>query len=327
MRIRIPRGWEIPEREAASEEVFLDRRRFLAQAGLGALSLALPACAAPSAAARAYTPPAVRAAVKDLYPAKRDGRFTLDRPLTFEGATATLNNFYEFTESKTEVWKSAERLTIHPWTIEVAGLVEKPFTLDVDALVRKLPLEERLYRHRCVEAWAMAVPWTGLPLRRFVEMCRPLASATHLRMVSFHRPSEAPGQLKIWYPWPYYEALTLEEATNELSFLATGVYGHELPPQNGAPIRLVTPWKYGLKSIKSIVRFEFTPGRPATFWAAMSPGTYGFFSNVMPTVPHPNWKQETETMLGTLEKRATLPFNGYGKWVAPLYPDVQLRVT
>lgn len=323
MLIRRPRGWEIAERDATPEALYLDRRAWL----LGLGSVLASACGRPGKDALAYVPPPVRDAVKDLYPAKRDERFQLDRAVTHEGVAATHNNFYELTEDKGSVWKVARKLTTHPWRIQVTGLVERPFELDVDELVRKLPLVERLYRHRCVETWAMAVPWTGIPLRAFVDLCKPRFEATHLRMVSFQRPGEAPGQRAFWRPWPYHEALTLEEARNELAFLATGIYGHELPAQHGAPVRLVTPWKYGLKSIKSIARFEFTPGRPGTFWTALAPTEYGFFSNVMPTVPHPRWSQERETLIGSLERRRTEPFNGYGEWVAALYPREQTALT
>lgn len=347
MRIRRRKGWEIPEREATPEAEYLaaprvgsavlTRRRFLSggAAGLGAVgaagigSLLASACPGSSRAdGESYVPPPIRPAVKGLYPAKRNPKFALDRPLTDETVAATHNNFYEFTEDKRGVWKAAKGFTTHPWAIEVSGRVEKPFTIDVDDLARKLGVEERLYRLRCVEAWAMAVPWTGVSLRAVVDFCKPTADATHLRMVSFKRPSEASGQLKPWYPWPYFEALSLAEARNELAFLATGIYGHELPAQHGAPIRLVAPWKYGLKSIKSIVRLEFTAAQPGTFWNALQPTEYGWYSNVNPDVPHPRWSQASETMIGTGERRVTLPYNGYAEWVAALYPpESRTRIT
>jgi sulfoxide reductase catalytic subunit YedY len=187
-------------------------------------------------------------------------------------------------------------------------------------LLKKMPVEERLYRHRCVERWAMAVPWTGFPMKAFVDFARPLAKARFVRMVSFLRPHEAPGQAQAtWYPWPYFEGLTLAEANNELSFLVTGMYGKDLPKQNGAPLRLAVPWKYGYKSAKAIVRFEFTDKQPGTFWNTVAPTEYDFWSNVNPKVPHPRWSQAQEEMIGTREIRPTLMYNGYGEFVAHLY--------
>ncbi len=196
----------------------------------------------------------------------------------------------------------------------------KPKEMDVDELLARMPVEERLYRHRCVEAWAMAVPWTGFPMRELVKWAEPTSAARFVRMVSFQRPDQAPGQKNTpWYPWPYFEGLTLAEATHELAFLVCGIYGHTLPVQHGAPLRLATPWKYGFKSIKSIVLFEFTDRRPRTFWNDVAPAEYDFFANVNPRVPHPRWSQATERMIGTNERRPTQPFNGYGEWVAGLY--------
>jgi sulfoxide reductase catalytic subunit YedY len=203
--------------------------------------------------------------------------------------------------------------------VEVAGLVVRPRTYDIDDLVRAFPLEERVYRHRCVEAWAMAVPWTGFPLAALIQSAEPLPAARFVRFVSFHRPSQAGGQSDRSQPWPYNEGLTLDEATNELAFIATGMYGHPLLKQHGAPVRLVVPWKYGFKSAKSIVRVELTARQPATFWNTMAPHEYDFAANVNPDVPHPRWSQRTERMLGTDEVRPTQLYNGYGEWVAKLY--------
>ncbi len=329
--IRIQRRYSLPEREATPEEVFLNRRRFLAtlgSAGLGAIAgltagglLGCSRADEPGAAA-AGGPPSPAGApspLASLYPAARNSKYVLDRPLTTEKLAARYNNFYEFTEAKDQVWKLAEKLTTRPWALEIRGLVARPRTIDVDDLVRKMRLEERLYRHRCVEAWSMAVPWTGFPLADFVRFAEPLASARHVRFVSFLRPAEAPGQKHDWYPWPYYEALTLAEATNELALLATGIYGHELPPQHGAPIRLVTPWKYGFKSIKSIAVVEFTDEKPRTFWNDEVPAEYDFIANVTPEIPHSRWSQATEQMIGEMLRRKTLLYNGYGEYVAKLY--------
>jgi len=335
MLIPTRRGFELPERLATPEDVFLARRKFLRTAGLAGVGALALGCspgqgrAADGAAAAAGTglrgADAVREAMRlhaGVYPAPRDARFTLDRPLTDETAAASYTNFYEFKNDKELVASRAAELTLRPWTVEVAGLVEKPFLIDVDMLLRKLPAEERLYRHRCVETWAMAVPWTGIPMKAFVERCRPRSAARFVRFVSFLRPAEAIGQREDrWYPWPYFEGLRLDEATNELTLLATGIYGKPLPPQHGAPIRVVTPWKYGYKSIKSVVRVEFVEEQPPTFWNDLQPTEYDFLSNVNPAVPHPRWSQASERMLGTGERRPTQAYNGYGEWVAQLYPS------
>jgi sulfoxide reductase catalytic subunit YedY len=201
--------------------------------------------------------------------------------------------------------------------------VEKPFEIGFDDLIRKMPLEERLYRLRCVEAWAMAVPWTGFPMKAFLDFAKPLGSAKYLKMQTFLDKSVAPGQRQIWYPWPYTEGLTIQEGANELSFLVTGVYGKPLWNQFGAPLRLAVPWKYGFKSVKSLVRFSFTEERPKSFWEALQASEYGFWANVNPKVPHPRWSQATERVLGTDDQRPTVIFNGYGEYVADLYKGLE----
>jgi sulfoxide reductase catalytic subunit YedY len=202
-------------------------------------------------------------------------------------------------------------------------MVEKPMQLGIDDLLKRVQLEERLYRHRCVEAWSMAVPWTGFPLKALVDMARPLAGATYLRMETFHDAKVAPGQKQFWYPWPYTEGVTMAEATNELAFLVTGMYGKPVPRQDGAPLRLALPWKYGFKSVKSIVKFNFTDKRPVTFWQKLEESEYGFWANVNPEVPHPRWSQASERVLGLDERRPTLLFNGYGEHVAALYDGIR----
>jgi len=247
----------------------------------------------------------------------RNPRFTLDRALTVETVAARHNIFDELAGEKDKVEAAARGFRTDPWRIHVGGLVKTPLNLEVADLVRRFGVEERLYRHRCVETWAMAVPWTGFPLRKLVELAKPLAAAKFVRMVSFARSEEAPG----WYAsrrvFPYYEGLSLAEATHELAFLATGIYGHKLPPQHGAPLRLVVPWKYGFKSIKSIVAFQFTRERPGTFWNELAPHNYSFDSNVDPAGGPGD--QTTEKMLGSEESRPTQPYNGYGALVAQLY--------
>jgi len=312
MLIKIKRGWEIPESAATPESLVLNRRQFLAGSAVGAIALGAGAHAA--LAADAPDPSA------KLYPAARSMRYRLDRELTDERMATTYNNYYEFGSSKNVV-AQAQALQVRPWEIKIDGMVEKPMTLAIDDLLKSVELEERLYRHRCVEAWSMAVPWTGFPLKALVEMAKPLASAKYVRMETFKNPTVATGQKASWYPWPYVEGLTIAEATNELALLATGVYGKPLPKQMGAPLRLAVPWKYGFKSIKGIVRFNFTDQRPKTFWEEVQGSEYGFWANVNPQVRHPRWSQATEQSLGG-ERVATLMYNGYGEFVADLYKDM-----
>jgi len=305
------RGWELPESEATPEAVFRDRRRFIQAAALGSIAAAAGPFAAPAAAADDPT--------ADLYPAAQNPAYTLDRPLTPEDVATTYNNFYEFGSSK-GIWKRArDNLRIRPWTVRIDGDVEEPFEIGFDDLVRRMGVEERLYRHRCVEAWAMAVPWSGFPMAKLVAFAKPLAKAKYVRMETFHDPDMASGQKEFWYPWPYVEGVTIEEATNELAFIVTGLYGKPVPAQNGAPLRLALPWKYGFKSIKSIVRFTFTDKRPKSFWEEVQGREYGFWANVNPEVRHRRWSQATERMIGTDERRPTLLYNGYGEFVAHLY--------
>ena len=285
------------EAEATPEARYLARRDFLRAlgiAGLGALGLAR--------GSRATGPPALT--------------------VTDEAAAARFNNFYEFTPNKKEVWRLAERLRTSPWSVEIGGLVAVPRTVDVADLARRFGEEERVYRHRCVEAWSAVIPWRGFPLRKLLDWARPLGSARYVAFTTFLDPDVAPGQARRpdW-PWPYTEGLTMEEAANDLAFLATGCYGKPLPKSMGAPVRLVVPWKYGFKSIKSIVRITFTRTRPSTFWTTLAPREYGFTSNVSPGTPHARWSQATEWRIDTGERVPTLPYNGYGEWVAGMYRD------
>jgi methionine sulfoxide reductase catalytic subunit len=311
MLTRRRRGWELPESRATDEALYWRRRELVKGIAAGSILLALPACNSESVAEE----PGLAA---ELYPAKRDDRYGLDRQITAEELATSYNNFYEFGSHK-QIASAAQDLRLRPWQVAIDGMVERELTFDAEELIRKLPLEERLYRHRCVEAWSMAVPWTGFPLAALVAMARPLGSARYLRMETFHRPDEAPGQRASWYPWPYVEGLTMAEATNELAFIATGLYGKPIPKQNGAPSRLVTPWKYGFKSVKSIVRFTFTDQRPVSFWETIQASEYGFWANVNPDVPHPRWSQAQEKPLGGDERVPTLLFNGYAEFVADLY--------
>ncbi|MEZ2406671.1 sulfoxide reductase catalytic subunit YedY [Bosea sp. OAE752] len=312
MLIKRRAGWELPESEATPEGAFLNRRQLMA-AGAGLIAgAALPRPAA------AQTPDPTL----DLYPAKRNEAFKIDVPLTKAEDAANYNNFYEFGMSK-DIVDASQRLATRPWSIQVDGLVEKPFEIGFDDLARKLPLEERLYRFRCVEAWAMAVPWTGIPLKSFVNLAKPLSGAKYIRFETFLNPRVAPGQNQRWYPWPYVEGLTIAEAANDLPLLVTGIYGKPLPTQHGAPLRLITPWKYGFKSVKSIRKISFVAERPKTFWEALQASEYGFWANVNPAVPHPRWSQASEQVLGSRDRRPTLIYNGYGEQVAGLYKGLE----
>jgi methionine sulfoxide reductase catalytic subunit len=310
------RGWEIPESRATPESVCLSRRNLIgAVAGLAAGTLA-PQIASAQRVTDIPDP------TKDLYPAKRNEKYAIgNRTITPEEINANYNNFYEYGAVK-NVAKAAQALVIRPWTIKIDGMVEKPFEIAIDDLIRKMPLEERLYRHRCVEAWSMTIPWTGFPLAKLVELAKPLGSAKYVEMQTF-QDKVAPGFRQSWYPWPYTEGLTIEEANNELAFLVTGMYGKPPLKQMGAPLRLAVPWKYGFKSVKSIVRFSFTDKRPKTFWEGLQSSEYGFWANVNPEVPHPRWSQATEEDIGTKERIPTVLFNGYAEYVAHLYKGLE----
>jgi sulfoxide reductase catalytic subunit YedY len=311
------RGWEIPESCATPEHLFFDRRAFLAATGAGvALAAGTPAFAMAQRVGDIPDPSA------GLYPAKRNEKFVLDRDVTPEKVNTNYNNFYEYNPTK-NVAREAQQLRIRPWTVKIDGMVEKPQDVAVDDLLKAMPIEERLYRHRCVEAWGMAVPWSGFALASLVKFAKPLSSATYLQMETFMDPSMAPGQRSPIYPWPYVEGLSMAEATNELAFLVIGAYGKPVPKQMGAPLRLAVPWKYGFKSIKSIVRFTFTDKRPKGLWEALQSSEYGFWANVNPQVPHPRWSQASEEVIGTGERRPTLLFNGYGEYVADMYKGLE----
>lgn len=308
--VRVRRSWTIPESYATPEDVFLQRRDVLKTFGMGALAFG------------AVTSLSCNAHAGGLYPAKRNEAFKLDRDITPEEINGAYNNFYEFGSHK-QIADAAQALVTSPWEIAIGGEVEKPFMIDFADLEKRIPLEERLYRHRCVEAWSMTVPWTGFPLSKLVELARPLSSAKYIRFETFLDPSMASGQKQVWYPWPYVEGLTMAEAANELAFMVTGAYGKPLAKQFGAPLRLALPWKYGFKSIKSIRRIDFVSERPKSFWEQISPQEYGFWANVNPDVPHPRWSQATEKVLHTGEQVPTLLFNGYGEQVAGLYAGLE----
>lgn len=311
MLIKRTKGWELPEREATPESAYLNRRALVSAMGLGAvsgaLSLGLPGIA------RADDDPSAK-----LYPARKNDTFGAPSPVTAEKLSTTYNNFYEFTDDK-NIWRAAQKLPVRPWTIKVSGLVEKPFEIDIDSLLAKMSLEERVYRHRCVETWSMVVPWSGFAMKSLVELCKPASGAKYVVMQTLSKPSVMPGQKDFVYPWPYTEGLAMDEAMHDLCFVATGLYGKPLPKQNGAPIRLVSPWKYGFKNVKSIVSIEFSDKRPVSFWEKLNSDEYGFWANVNPQVPHPRWSQATEKPLGTSDRVPTQLYNGYAEFVSSLY--------
>ena len=271
-----------------------------------------------AAGAMAVGPAIARAdvAVPDVKPGPD---FKPGRALTEEKYATTYNNYYEFGESK-NIWRDAQALKQRPWSIRLEGMLKQPRTLDIDDLLKQVSLEERIYRHRCVETWAMTVPWTGFPLAALVKLAEPLGSAKYV-VFETAQDKVMSGLDSPFYPWPYLEGVTIEEANNDLAFIATGMYGKPLPPQNGGPFRLTVPWKYGFKSAKAIVKITFTDKRPQTFWEALGPSEYGVWAIVNPAVPHPRWSQATERLLGSDERVPTQLFNGYADQVASLYVD------
>ncbi len=319
--------WQGRAQDITDEQIWMNRRTWLRWAGhsllggalLGNLESPLLAQQGKKAASPG-TRPSSRPRTRTQTPWKNPKFRNAGRPLSKEELVTTWNNFYEFSLQKGEVHKLVQPFKTSPWAVEIKGLLKKPGTYGVDDLQKLVRPEERIYRFRCVEAWAMTVPWIGIPLGQLCKKLGVSDKARYVRFVSFQRPKEAPG-FKAYphYPWPYHEALRMDEAMNELTLLGTGIYGKPLPKQNGAPIRLIVPWKYGLKNIKSIVRIEFLAKRPNTFWHEAVPHEYSWLSNVDPRVPHPRWSQATERLLGSDRKVQTLPFNGYGAFVAKLY--------
>ena len=315
-------GWHFPERLITPESVFLDRRHFLARLGLagaGLLSAASIGCAKEEAPG---APKIGASSAASKYPAKRNPQFNPNWKLTNEEAAASLNNFYEFFPNRaTDIRKLTGKFITLPWPVEITGLIEKPMTLDAADIVSMFDLEERVYRFRCVEAWAMIVPWTGFPLSKLIEKVSPKAEAKFLRFETFNRPDQAPGMARTLnsYPWPYFDGLRMDEALHPLTMVVTGIYGKPLPKQHGAPLRIIVPWKYGYKSIKSIVKIQFIDKQPKIFWEALQPAEYPFESNVDPSIPHPRWSQATERLIDSGDRVKTLPYNGYADQVAKLY--------
>ena len=319
-QIHIKKDWKISENLATPESAYMRRREFLKGTVLTtAATIGVLYGCGPSSPPNALPEVKWSELEKSIYPAKRNPAYELDRPITAEKIAATYNNFYEFGTDKIDPVHYAQKLNTRPWAVQVGGLVNKPTTFDIDDLLKTMPIEERVLRLRCVEAWAMAVPWIGFAFRELLKQVELKPEATHVRLEAFYQPFTAQGQLEFWEPWPYVEGLTIKEAMNELAFLATGIYGHPLPKQHGAPIRLVVPWKYGFKNIKSIVKIELVNYRPATFWNTLQGLEYDFTANVDPRIPHPRWPQTQEKMIDTGDIRPTLPYNGYGDLVGHLY--------
>jgi len=310
MPIRLPP--RIPPSAITDEKVWRNRRRLLKAAGaaglgLGAVGLASALSGRPEAGPQ-------RSVAGGLEPT----------PWKY---VTRYNNFYELGTSKQDPAENAHYLKTRPWSLEVSGACERPGVVDIEEILR-IPTEERIYRFRCVEAWAMVVPWEGFELRRLLSRFRPTSKAKYVEFRTLYDPERMPGQKRDILPWPYVEGLRMDEAMHPLTLIATGLYGKPLPAQNGAPLRLVVPWKYGFKSIKSIVSIRFTENQPLNTWRRLAPDEYGFYANVNPEVDHPRWSQKRERMLGEglfAEKRPTLPFNGYGDEVAHLYRGMDLR--
>jgi len=308
--------------EITPESVYRSRRKFMqGVAALALSSAALVACGkgptptpAPDAAQGTPVPPQAKATTDEL-----------GDPLTPYEAITHYNNYYEFSMDKEAVARLARNLRVSPWTVTVGGLVHRPKTYDVADLIRRFGQEERVYRLRCVEGWSMVIPWLGFPLASLLKEVEPTSQAKYVRFEALFDPEQMPGQKNAWYNWPYVEGLRLDEAMHDLTILATGLYGKPLPPQDGAPLRLVVPWKYGFKSIKAIVKIDLVEEEPTSLWMAAAPHEYGFYANVNPAVPHPRWSQATERRIGELGRRKTLPFNGYADAVAHLYAGMDLR--
>ncbi len=312
---------DIKSSEITDEQNYWNRRNFIRGAILAgtvtATGLLYRALNTPGREARKLDPAELQARGGYLTP---EGEAAND----FEDIT-NYNNFYEFSTDKQSVARRARNFVTRPWTVEVGGLVHKPKTFDLDEILKLAPLEDRVYRFRCVEAWSMVIPWLGFPLAELLKQVEPMADAGYVKFFTLFDPERMPNQTRDVLPWPYIEGLRMDEAMHPLTLLASGLYGKNLPPQNGAPLRLVVPWKYGFKSIKSIVKILLVKDQPVSTWSAVGPDEYGFYSNVNPKVSHPRWSQATERRIGEFGLRDTLMFNGYGDQVAGLYAGIDLK--
>jgi len=317
----------IPSSEITPFSTYVNRRSFI-KGGIAAASLLSTGVAYRTlnrvGSAEVETPKIVGISTS-VETNDKDSGFRVDEPMTTLQNISNYNNFYEFTTDKEGVAAAAAGFVSKPWQVSVEGLVHKPKVFDVDELTKAFPIEERVYRMRCVEGWSMVIPWTGFPLAKLLARVEPLGNAKYVAFETLVDPKRMPGQRFGVLPWPYVEGLRLDEAMHPLTLMAIGLYGHELPSQNGAPIRLVVPWKYGFKGIKSIVKITLTDKRPPTTWNLSASSEYGFYSNVNPEVDHPRWSQATEQRIGESGRRPTLMFNGYGPQVAHLYSGMDLR--
>jgi sulfoxide reductase catalytic subunit YedY len=306
---------KIRSSEITPESLYLNRREFLKGMGIiSASSLILAACGGQSVSSTAIP--------TQVSPSENTKR--MDEKLTSFDAITNYNNYYEFTVNKEGVARLAKDYPTSPWQIEVGGLVNNPKTYDLDDL-KKFSLQERIYRLRCVEAWSMVIPWVGFPLAELLEEVEPISAAKYVRFETIYDPEKMPGQRNSWYQWPYVEGLRLDEAMQDLTILATGLYDQQLLPQSGAPVRLVVPWKYGFKSIKAIVKIDLVEEMPVSLWMAAAPNEYGFYANVNPEVSHPRWSQASERRIGEASRQKTLMFNGYEEEVAHLYAGMDLK--
>jgi sulfoxide reductase catalytic subunit YedY len=304
--------------EITPKSAYLNRRDFLRTAGILTGSALLAACAPTGSSQSAPTPSNVSA-----YAGKTD---ELGAPLNSYDDITNYNNYYEFSTAKDAVAPLSVNFKASPWSVEVGGMVNNPKTFAIEDLLRMFPQEDRIYRLRCVEAWSMVIPWQGFPLASLLKAVEPTSSAKYVAFTTLMDTKQLPAEANGFYPWPYKEGLRLDEAMNDLTLLVTGLYGDPLPPQDGAPIRLVVPWKYGFKGIKAIVKVELVDTQPETFWKDIASNEYGFYANVNPNVPHPRWSQASERRIGELTRRPTLMFNGYGDQVADLYKGMDLKL-
>ncbi|NPV84785.1 MAG: protein-methionine-sulfoxide reductase catalytic subunit MsrP [Anaerolineae bacterium] len=315
----------IQSSEITPESLYLSRREWLKKAGLVGAGALLAACGiAPTTSPTASPTPENDQTFTSTSTNKASDE--LGAQLTDFDAITGFVNYYEFSTDKQAVAKLAEKFTITLWQIEVGGMVHKPKTYGIEDLLRKFPRQERIYRMRCVEGWSMVIPWLGFPLASLLKEVEPMSSARYVRFETILRPEEMPGQNSPFFDWPYVEGLRLDEAMHDLTIVCTGLYGKDLPAQNGAPVRLVVPWKYGFKSPKSLVKIDLVEQQPATFWSVSAPHEYGFYSNVNPEKSHPRWSQATERRIGETGRRPTLMFNGYADQVAYLYKDMDLNI-
>jgi len=322
---------KIRSSEITPEKAYLSRRQFIGLGALAATAALLEACSIPG-----LTPPAAETlSGSNAQPAQATtgagatpaagGNDELGSAFTSYDDITHYNNYYEFSMDKEGVAPRAKGFKVAPWNVAVGGLVNNPKTWAVEDLLAKFPQEERIYRLRCVEAWSMVIPWQGFPLGQLLREADPMAKAKYVRFETVMDPMQMPGQRDPYYPWPYTEGLRVDEAMNDLAILASGLYGKTLLPQNGAPLRLVVPWKYGFKSLKAIVKIDLVEEQPRSLWMAAAPNEYGFYANVNPDVSHPRWSQASERRIGDLSRRKTLPFNGYAEQVGQLYQGMDLR--